>query len=326
MDQRLRAGSAAAGRSSTTRASRSASTSRSSADTHRFEFDVRRSASARSCSTTRSSASSRTLHPNHTWEKVVFDPWRQETLGCQRHRAGRDPRTDPDVGDFFARLPDDGLPADLARAAHRRGTRAAGAGCRAESRCSCRHAHRRPLRHARPPVPDHRPQPLRANGVTSTRAIRPASSSTSKATSAPCTDAHGPHRHALRLRHARQPHSSGQHGGGRALDAERCGGQADPRLGQPRSSVPHHLRRAAPADAACSCTKATGSQSDSAEHSVYGESTGRRPAQSQTRKLFQHFDGAGIVTNEDCTTSRATCFAAARQLLQNYRDQASTGR
>ena len=20
-----------------------------------------------------------TLHPNHTWEKVVFDPWRQET-------------------------------------------------------------------------------------------------------------------------------------------------------------------------------------------------------------------------------------------------------
>ena len=28
-----------------------------------------------------------TLHPNHTWEKVVFDPWRQDDLGRQRHRA-----------------------------------------------------------------------------------------------------------------------------------------------------------------------------------------------------------------------------------------------
>ena len=36
-----------------------------------------------------------TLHPNHTWEKVVFDPWRQEHLGCQRHRADRRPHDRP---------------------------------------------------------------------------------------------------------------------------------------------------------------------------------------------------------------------------------------
>ena len=55
------------------------------------------------------------------------------------------------------------------------------------------------------------------------------------------------HRHALRLRHARQPHPPSQHGGGRALDAERRGGQADPGLGQPRLHAPHDLRRTAAA-------------------------------------------------------------------------------
>ena len=50
-----------------------------------------------------------------------------------------------------------------------------------------------------------------------------------------------PQRHALRLRHAGQPHPSVQHGCGRALDAQRRDRQADPRLGQPRSRIPHGL-------------------------------------------------------------------------------------
>ena len=36
-------------------------------------------ASARSCSTIPLERVVATLHPNHTWEKVVFDPWRQES-------------------------------------------------------------------------------------------------------------------------------------------------------------------------------------------------------------------------------------------------------
>ena len=48
-----------------------------------------------------------TLHPNHTWDKVVFDPWRQETWDVNDTVRVEDPKTDPDVGDFFARLPDD---------------------------------------------------------------------------------------------------------------------------------------------------------------------------------------------------------------------------
>ena len=47
-----------------------------------------------------------TLHPNHTWEKVVFDPWRQTTYDANDTVLAADPKTDPDVGEFFRRLPD----------------------------------------------------------------------------------------------------------------------------------------------------------------------------------------------------------------------------
>ena len=43
-----------------------------------------------------------TLHPNHTWEKVVFDPWRQETWDVNDTVLIADPSDDPDVGGFFA--------------------------------------------------------------------------------------------------------------------------------------------------------------------------------------------------------------------------------
>jgi RHS repeat-associated protein len=46
-----------------------------------------------------------TLHPNHTWEKVVFDPWRQESWDVNDIVLVADPKTDPHAGAFFARLP-----------------------------------------------------------------------------------------------------------------------------------------------------------------------------------------------------------------------------
>ena len=46
-----------------------------------------------------------TLHPNHAYEKLVFDPWRQETWDANDTVLLSDPKTDPHVGDFFGRLP-----------------------------------------------------------------------------------------------------------------------------------------------------------------------------------------------------------------------------
>ncbi|WP_211450787.1 SpvB/TcaC N-terminal domain-containing protein [Collimonas antrihumi] len=46
-----------------------------------------------------------TLHPNHTYEKVVFDPWRQESWDVNDTVTLLDPKTDPDVGEFFQLLP-----------------------------------------------------------------------------------------------------------------------------------------------------------------------------------------------------------------------------
>ncbi|MFZ0420269.1 MAG: SpvB/TcaC N-terminal domain-containing protein, partial [Candidatus Sulfotelmatobacter sp.] len=46
-----------------------------------------------------------TLHANHTYEKVVFDPWRQESWDINDTALEANPGQDPDVGDFFTKLP-----------------------------------------------------------------------------------------------------------------------------------------------------------------------------------------------------------------------------
>jgi len=46
-----------------------------------------------------------TLHPNNTFEKVVFDPWKQMTYDVN-DTVTFDPKTDPDVGEYFSRLSD----------------------------------------------------------------------------------------------------------------------------------------------------------------------------------------------------------------------------
>src|SRR5205823_4470644 len=45
-----------------------------------------------------------TLHPNHTYEKVFFDPWQQATWDVNDTVLVEDPQVDPDVGGYFARL------------------------------------------------------------------------------------------------------------------------------------------------------------------------------------------------------------------------------
>src|SRR5207244_6530585 len=46
-----------------------------------------------------------TLHPNHTWAKMVFGPWLQRSWDVN-DTALLDPKTDADVADLFSRLPD----------------------------------------------------------------------------------------------------------------------------------------------------------------------------------------------------------------------------
>ena len=46
-----------------------------------------------------------TLHPNHTYEKVVFDPWQQATWDVNDTVLQEDPKGDPNVGSYFRRLP-----------------------------------------------------------------------------------------------------------------------------------------------------------------------------------------------------------------------------
>ncbi|OAL53574.1 SpvB domain-containing protein, partial [Pyrenochaeta sp. DS3sAY3a] len=72
-------------------------------DTHEFRFNVLRGVSPVIFydAVERSVA---TLHPGHSWEKVVFDPWQQISYD-QNDTVLMDPLSDPDVGYYFKKLP-----------------------------------------------------------------------------------------------------------------------------------------------------------------------------------------------------------------------------
>jgi RHS repeat-associated protein len=74
-------------------------------DTHRFEFDVRIGVSPVLFYDPVERVVA-TLHPNHTWEKVVFDSWLQETWDVNDTVLVADPKGDAEVADFFRHLPD----------------------------------------------------------------------------------------------------------------------------------------------------------------------------------------------------------------------------
>lgn len=71
---------------------------------HQFEFGIRVGVSPILCYDPVERVIA-TIHPNHTYEKVVFDPWRQDTWDVNDAVQVADPTTDPDVGPFFSRLP-----------------------------------------------------------------------------------------------------------------------------------------------------------------------------------------------------------------------------
>ena len=80
-------------------------------DTHRFEFDAKIGVSPVLFYDPAERVIA-TLHPNHTYEKVVFDPWQQtthdvnDTIRVTADASPFDPKDDPDIGGLFKRLPD----------------------------------------------------------------------------------------------------------------------------------------------------------------------------------------------------------------------------
>ena len=137
-----------------------------------------------------------TLHPNHTWEKVVFDPWQQNTWDVNDtwrcNRTDRRPATDPDVGGFFAAYFKT-QPRYLAtwhaqRIGGALGRARTGRGHRAPPPTPTRPPPRTSTRWAGPSSPS-RTTASSAPATTSTApktTSPPASNWTSKATSAPC--------------------------------------------------------------------------------------------------------------------------------------------
>jgi len=73
-------------------------------DSHWYEFDVRIGVSPVLLYDPLNRVVA-TLHPNHSWEKVVFSPWRQKTWDVNDTVLVADPGADSDVADFLSRLP-----------------------------------------------------------------------------------------------------------------------------------------------------------------------------------------------------------------------------
>jgi RHS repeat-associated protein len=73
-------------------------------DIHRFEFDPRHGVSPILCYDPVGRVVA-TVHPDHIWQKVAFDAWRQETWDPGDTVLAADPAADPDVGGAISRLP-----------------------------------------------------------------------------------------------------------------------------------------------------------------------------------------------------------------------------
>ncbi|GAA1970931.1 hypothetical protein GCM10009776_37400 [Microbacterium deminutum] len=74
--------------------------------THRFEFDIRNGVSPVLCYDPLGRVVA-TIHPDHSWQKVVFDPWRQQSWDAGDTAQILNAGADADVGGQFARLPAD---------------------------------------------------------------------------------------------------------------------------------------------------------------------------------------------------------------------------
>lgn len=93
-----------------------------------------------------------TLHPNDTWEKAIFDAWRQESWDVNDTVLIADPRADADAGDYFHRVYGDAPDAFTSWYARRIGGTW---GDTAEERAAQRDAAQKAAAHAATPTVTH---------------------------------------------------------------------------------------------------------------------------------------------------------------------------
>ena len=299
-------------------------------DRHDFEFDVRIGVSPVLCYDPVGRVVA-TLHPNHTYEKVVFDPWQQATWDVN-DTVTTDPTTDPDVGGFFTRLPEcrlsshlvsaTGTPARPERRRSESGLQADKAAVHADTPTTSL------LRHVGPAGGERGPQRFERDGAFRWRSITPpAPSWTSRAQPLRIIDARGNAVMTYMVQDASGHMTTGYDLAGRLLyqnsmDAgERwmlANAAGNPirrwdsrgftrRLAYDELQRPTHLWVQEGTDPAWL-----------AERTVYGERHPEAQALKLCTKPFQQYDGAGVVTSE-AYDFKGNLLRGRRRLANNYR-------
>jgi len=248
-----------------------------------------------------------TLHPNHTYEKVVFDPWRQETWDVN-DTVLLDPKNDADAGDFFRRLPEaDYLPTWHAQ----RSNGALGS----EEQSAAKKA------------ADHANTPTIAHFDTLGRTfLTIADNATAgKYETRIVLDIEGNQREVIDAKDrvvmfydydllSNKIHQASMEAGERWMLNDVAGKpvRAWDSRGFMRSMTYDALRRPT------GLFVHEGQSKKLAEKTEYGE--GQGSAQNHRGKIYQQYDGAGVVTNA-AYDFKGNLLRSSRQLLKNYKDQ-----
>ncbi len=249
-----------------------------------------------------------TLHPNHTYEKVSFDPWRQETWDVNDTVLQADPKNDPDAGDFFRRLPAaEYLPTwHTQRVAGTLGNEEQGAANKAAA-------------HANTPAVAH----FDALGRTFLTIADNAAAG--KYATRVVLDIEGNQREVIDAKDCvvmrydynmlgNRIHQGNMEAGERWMLNDVAGKpiRAWDSRGFMRRMTYDALRRPT------GLFVDDGQSEKFAEKTEYGEAQGS--ALNHRGKVYQQFDGAGVVTNHEFDF-KGNLLRGSRQLLENYKDQ-----
>jgi RHS repeat-associated protein len=258
-----------------------------------------------------------TVHPDHSWEKVVIDAWRQESWDQNDTVLSIDPKTDADAGFYFVRLPDaDYLPTwysqnaggtadqqDAAKKASLCAATPAIAFLDPLGRTFLTIAYNRTPSNSGPPVEEHDRTALEIDIEGNQRSI---------------TDALG--RQVMTYDYdmlGNKIHQASVDAGERWMLNDVSG-----KALLAWDSLDHRIRHQY--DIVRRPTKLyvqTGANAEVlTEDIVYGEGQASDQVLNLRTRLYQQFDGAGLITNSRYDF-KGNLVSSTRQLLQNYKGQ-----
>jgi RHS repeat-associated protein len=257
-----------------------------------------------------------TLHPNHSWEKVVFDPWQQQTFDVNDTVLNADGTTDPkldeDVKDFFSRLTEsDYLPTWYQdRIGGRFGTEEKNAAEKAAKHANTPTiAHFDSLGRTFLTIADNGKDDNNRDLKYSTRVELDIEGNQRKVTDAK-------NRIVMKYDYdllGNRLHQSSMEAGDRWMLNNVAGKPIrmwDSRGHTLRTTYDELIR---PREL---WVKIAQNPELLAEKTVYGE--GQGDAKNHRGRIYQHFDGAGVVTNEEFDF-KGNLISSTRQLVQDYK-------